>query len=53
MLAQVKYPVPVSEDPMALGDGTWLTCGEEDPFQLLMWSLPPMEDPVSSTVIGH
>ncbi|MFE9206982.1 hypothetical protein [Micromonospora sp. NPDC007230] len=37
VLGQVEYPLPVSEDPMALGDGTWLTCGE-DPFQLLLWS---------------
>ncbi|MFB9545895.1 hypothetical protein [Micromonospora sagamiensis] len=37
VLGQVEYPIPVSEDPMALGDGTWLTCGEEDPFQLLLW----------------
>ncbi|MEU8129035.1 hypothetical protein AB0B68_17615 [Micromonospora sp. NPDC049049] len=38
ILDQVQYPKPVSEDPMALGDGTWLTCGE-DPFQLFLWSL--------------
>jgi hypothetical protein len=38
ILGQVQYPEPVSEDPMALGDGTWLTCSE-DPFQLLLWSL--------------
>ncbi|MGW3892282.1 hypothetical protein ACWD69_26665 [Micromonospora chokoriensis] len=37
ILGQVEYPKPVSEDPMALGDNTWLTCGE-DPFQLLLWS---------------
>ncbi|MFG2012233.1 hypothetical protein ACGFNF_24545 [Micromonospora sp. NPDC048868] len=40
VLGQVEYPMPVSEDPMALGDGTWLTCCEEDPFRLLLWSLP-------------
>lgn len=48
VLGQVEYPMPISESPMALGDGTWLTCGE-DPFQLLLWSLPPVER-VSSTV---
>jgi hypothetical protein len=53
VLGQVEYPMPVSEDPMALGDGTWLTCGDEDPFQLLLWSLPTVEDPVSSAAIGH
>ena len=39
ILGQVEYPMPVSGTPTALGDGTWLTCGE-DPFQLLLWSLP-------------
>lgn len=38
VLGRVEYPLPVSESPMALGDGTWLTCGDE-PFQLLLWSL--------------
>jgi hypothetical protein len=38
VLGQVEYPMPVMESPMALGDGTWLTCGE-DPFRLLLWSL--------------
>jgi hypothetical protein len=38
VVGQVEYPMPVSQAPMALGDGTWLTCGE-DPFQLLLWSL--------------
>ncbi|HEX5542128.1 MAG TPA: hypothetical protein VFX60_11310 [Micromonospora sp.] len=52
LLGQVEYPMPVSEDPMALGDGTWLTCGEA-PFQLLLWSLPPTEDRVSSTATSH
>lgn len=33
----MEYPKPVSDDPMALGDGTWLTCGE-DTFQLFLWS---------------
>ncbi|MET8234428.1 hypothetical protein ABZS77_27520 [Micromonospora sp. NPDC005298] len=40
VLGRVEYPVPVSESPMALGDGTWLTCGE-DPFHLLLWSREP------------
>lgn len=53
VLGWVEYSTPVSEDPMALGDGTWLTCGE-DPFQLLLWSLPPrVEDDVSSTAAGR
>ncbi|MBQ0905661.1 hypothetical protein [Micromonospora sp. U21] len=51
VLGRVEYPMPISESPMALGDGTWLTCGE-DPFQLLLWSLPPV-DRVSSTATNH
>ncbi|WP_091640084.1 hypothetical protein [Micromonospora pallida] len=47
VFGQVEYPMPVTEDPMALGDGTWLTCGE-DPFQMMLWSLPAGEDSVSS-----
>ncbi|MEH0935839.1 hypothetical protein [Micromonospora psammae] len=39
VLGQVEYPMPVSEDPMALGDGTWLTSGEKDRFGLLLWTL--------------
>ncbi|MCO1598544.1 hypothetical protein M8C17_25685 [Micromonospora sp. RHAY321] len=50
VLGQVEYPMPVSESPMALGDGTWLTCGE-DPFQLLLWSLP-VEHQVPSSSTG-
>ncbi|MFC0007793.1 hypothetical protein [Micromonospora siamensis] len=37
-LGQVEYPQRVSEDPVALGDGTWLTSGGH-PFHLLLWSL--------------
>ena len=39
VLGQVAYPMAISEAPIGLGDGTWLTCGK-DPFQLLLWSLP-------------
>ncbi|MGK5517749.1 hypothetical protein ACSNN9_00125 [Micromonospora sp. URMC 107] len=50
VLGQVEYPMPVSEDPMALGDGTWLTCGEDDPFHVSLWELPAVVgDGVTST----
>ncbi|KWT63910.1 hypothetical protein ADL21_00740 [Streptomyces albus subsp. albus] len=31
--AEVTYPFPVSPDPVALGDGTWLTAAEDEVFR--------------------
>lgn len=36
VLGQVHYPAPVSEFLAALGDGTWLTCGE-DSCHVQLW----------------
>jgi hypothetical protein len=52
VLGQLSYQVPVSHAPMPLADGTWLTCGQ-DRFQLLLWTLPPVENRVSATATGH
>jgi hypothetical protein len=37
-LGPVDYPMTVSEAPVGLGDGTWLTSGE-GPFHVPLWSL--------------
>jgi hypothetical protein len=52
VLGQPSYQVPVSHPPMPLADGTWLTCGQ-DRFQLLLWTLPPVENRGSATATGH